>query len=466
MEILKLDQVQFLVKFKKTCYKYFLLINTNFQILIPRILQALLTSFADYRFYKWSGQSKWSVFMIATSWFWFYTGTRTLANTVETALSTIALSYFPWENSEKTEFLWPVSLICLIRPTAAIQWIPLCIYHIKKSKFSVWEIVLKRYLLIGLVTASYTIAIDSYCHGSLIFTPWEFVKANVIDGIGSFYGEHKWHWYVTAGLPTVLGITTLPFIGAIVESIRNNEIYPTKKIILGSISFSVIVYSLIAHKEFRFILSLLPMCLFLTSEYLGRWSRKASKLSVWIVAIALFVGNVFPAAYIGFVHQKGTIDVMPVLGKIAREYKDENGAPAKLLFLMPCHSTPYYSHIHYNVSMRFLTCEPNFMKKEHYLDEADKFYQDPAPFLRSHFPVYPKNALPTHLILFDILVDKIQDFLINYKLRDTLFHSDVSFLYFFLFDLCLIILILIYRLLPIVSEKTSLFMNELILRNQ
>lgn len=34
---------------------------------------------------------------------------------------------------------------------------------------------------------------------------------------------------------------------------------------------------------------------------------------------------------------------MPILAKISQEYRDENGhQTAKFMFLMPCHSTPYY----------------------------------------------------------------------------------------------------------------------------
>lgn len=116
----------------------------------PRFLQALLTAFADYRFCHWTNYSKWSVFMLATSWFWFYTGSRTLSNTVETCLTMIALSYFPWRKSdESTKFLWFVMLVTFIRPTAAIPWLPLCIRHIHQSKFTVLEVLVKRYFIIG-----------------------------------------------------------------------------------------------------------------------------------------------------------------------------------------------------------------------------------------------------------------------------------------------------------------------------
>jgi GPI mannosyltransferase 3 len=72
-------------------------------VYIPRILQALLSAFADYRFYLWCNQKKWSLFIIISSWFWFYTGSRTLINTFETSLTTVALSIYPWNRGKGEE---------------------------------------------------------------------------------------------------------------------------------------------------------------------------------------------------------------------------------------------------------------------------------------------------------------------------------------------------------------------------
>lgn len=84
------------------------------------------------------------------------------------------------------------------------------------------------------------------------------------------------------------------------------------------------------------------------------------------------------------------------------------------------------SHIHQNVTMQFLTCEPNFLKKDNYLDEADTFFANPVSWIRSHIPVYPKTALPSHVILFDNLQPKIKEFLSSYKQIHSSFHADVS----------------------------------------
>jgi GPI mannosyltransferase 3 len=226
----------------------------------------------------WNGRKKWSAFLILTSWFWFYTGSRTLSNTVETALTTIALSYFPWrKGNESSTFLWFVAIATFLRPTAAIPWIPLFFYHIEKSKFTVFELLFKRYLLIGLLIGGIGMAIDTQMYGKMIITPWEFVKLNVLEGVGSTYGTHPWYWYFSVGLPTVLGIGTLTFVLAMVEVLRHRKLHEYQTILLISIVCTLCVYSLIPHKEFRFVLQLLPFCLYISTDFLAKWSRNASQ---------------------------------------------------------------------------------------------------------------------------------------------------------------------------------------------
>lgn len=58
------------------------------------------------------------------------------------------------------------------------------------------------------------------------------------------------------------------------------------------------------------------------------------------------------------------------------------------------------SHVHCPMKMRFLECPPD-LGEEGYVDEADRFYNDPLHWLRTSFPY--KSSLPTHLVLFDVL---------------------------------------------------------------
>jgi len=63
------------------------------------------------------------------------------------------------------------------------------------------------------------------------------------------------------------------------------------------------------------------------------------------------------------------------------------------------------SYIHCNVTMRFLTCEPNLRHISNYTDEADAFYHSPETWLvANNFSSDAVTAnLPTHLVMFDEL---------------------------------------------------------------
>lgn len=56
--------------------------------------------------------------------------------------------------------------------------------------------------------------------------------------------------------------------------------------------------------------------------------------------------------------QRGTEDVMNFLAKEATYGKVDS-----ILFLMPCHATPFYSTLHHNLPMRFLDCSPRWWLK-------------------------------------------------------------------------------------------------------
>lgn len=392
-------------------YKFFNLIqldSAQLLILLPRFLQATLSTYSDYCFWKWCGKTKWSMFCIGSSWFWFYTGSRTLINTLETNLTIIALSKFSFKENSSLKFLWIVGLVCALRPTGALVWIPLCLYNILSNGKSFKE-VLTKYILIGLAVFGASVAIDSAAHGSLLISQWEFLKMNVLNNVGVWYGTHPWHWYLSQGIPAILGIQILPFIIAVVQILKNRRNYPEELILLGTVCFVTAIYSCLGHKEFRFLLPVLPIMLKISAQYLSNWSRKASDAIVWVVAIVILIGNVVPAVYWGRVHQKGTLEVMQPLRDLAlKDPKD-----ASILFLMPCHSTPLYSHLHVNVTARFLTCNPNLDNVDGYVDEADYFYKSPSTWMRNNYP--PSKRLPKYIVAFDNLETSISDVLSRYK---------------------------------------------------
>lgn len=69
----------------------------------------------------------------------------------------------------------------------------------------------------------------------------------------------------------------------------------------------------------------------------------------------------------------------------------------------------FCSHLHVNVTTRFLTCNPNFDNANIKNDEVTQFYNSPNKWLRKNYP--PNGTLPSHIITFNNLSPLISDIL-------------------------------------------------------
>ena len=117
-------------------------------------------------------------------------------------------------------------------------------------------------------------------------------------------------------------------------------------------------YSLLSHKEFRFILPIVPMAMMICGKGMDQMataslstnmkkhddnnSTKTHHLSFKgkLLAVFLILTNILVSLFTGLIHQRGTLDVMRAL-----EEKIKHVPNTSVLFLMPCHSTPYYRYV-------------------------------------------------------------------------------------------------------------------------
>jgi len=83
-----------------------------------------------------------------------------------------------------------------------------------------------------------------------------------------------------------------------------------------------------------------------------------------------------------------------------------------------------FSYIHRNISMNFLTCEPNLQHNENYLDEADVFFNDPIGWLKTEYAASSK-PWPSHLVYFSPLQKTLESYLSQsgYKQCTSFFHT-------------------------------------------
>ncbi|XP_033921768.1 GPI mannosyltransferase 3 isoform X2 [Melopsittacus undulatus] len=398
-----------------------LLAQDDVQLLIwiPRLAQAVLAAFADVKLYSLvqhlenAETAKWVYFCQLCSWFTWYSCTRTLTNTMETLLTIFALSYYPIRGSKmgsSCKYLALIALAIVIRPTAVIPWIPLVFSHFLQEQRKA-DFILHRCIPVGLVTIGASLIIDRVFFGEWVLVQLNFLKFNVLQNFGTFYGSHPWHWYFTQGLPVILG-THLPFF------IHGCVLAPKRyRIFLMAVIWTVLVYSMLSHKEFRFIYPVLPFCIFFCGyslKHLKAWKKSAASF--------LLLSNLVPALYTGLIHQRGPLDVMSHIQQLCNNsYQSQ----AFVFFMMPCHSTPFYSHVHCPLKMRFLQCPPDLTGNESYIDEADVFYSDPLGWLNKEF--YNDTLLPSHLIFFSVLEQEISSFLAlrGYEKTATVFHTHI-----------------------------------------
>ena len=193
--------------------------------------------------------------------------------------------------------------------------------------------------------------VDRIGYGTWTLTLLEFARFNVLENLSVFYGTHPWHWYWTQGLPVVATTLLVPAtVGVVVTAA------PAVRHLAALAAWIVAAYSALAHKEFRFIAPVVPLVAVLGGAGLAHLARPGRRQRWWQSATAvaaLVAATQAPlAAYLGYVHQRGVVDV-------AHWLRHQPRGPWSAAFLMPCHSTPWQAYIHQpEAHLAFVTCEP------------------------------------------------------------------------------------------------------------
>ncbi|KAJ4836222.1 hypothetical protein Tsubulata_025597, partial [Turnera subulata] len=359
------------------------------------------------------------LFAQLANWFMFFCFNRTLSNSLETVLTLVSLYYWPCMRHSSSKVPWfsrklglaLAALACAVRPTSAIIWIYVGLFELYLTA-SRLRFILAEVIPIGALVFGLSCLLDCLMYGSRVLVPLNFLKFNFLSSGGDYYGTHKWHWYFSQGFPVML-FTFLPFsIGGIIKSRRWK--------ISGLIAWVLVIYSVLGHKEFRFVLPVLPLALMFAGYSMAVMARADSPVGkrkgssnlynklpskVGVAIFFLLATNIPMAMYMSMIHQRGTEDVMMYLSKESR-----NERVKSIFFLMPCHATPYYSTLHYNLPMRFLDCSPS--EEKNIMDESDRFMSDPVGFASE---LATNWSRPSHIVIFDSEEKKLRDFLISHS---------------------------------------------------
>ena len=407
-------------------------------VLAPRIQQGIISACADYYITKFHDfnfgkrSQKWFIILYSSNVYLLYCGSRTLVNTLEMNLTCFALYNYSkaisehlYNESSKSarrvfegtafnclrENIWVneivyviiISISFVIRPTTAIFWLPLVVYHVyllMKQRTIISTLVCKLVPCASLIL-TISIGLDSIMHEKTVFVPWNFFKINFMQKIGSQYGVEPWNYYLTHTIFPLLNISSVVIVGGIKQSAKQNR---SSRIYLLSTLWTITLLSTLAHKEQRFLLPVFPLLLCYGADYLQRleFREKYKK----IIAAIIIISNLFPLSYLLFAHKVGQTNVVYYLAKDFETSKNDEFYRTDILFLLPCHSTPYYSHFHLNHPLDFLECPPvldnNWKDYSEGKDESDFFFENPKEWIKKELLAPSEGRkLPSHIVIYD-----------------------------------------------------------------
>ena len=139
---------------------------------------------------------------------------------------------------------------------------------------------------------------------------------------------------LSEGLPVIFA-NYLPFLVLGMVSKR-------RSLTFYSYLFFLLVISLSPHKEYRFLLSSFPHAINLMA--CGDFNVFNTKYRYLHVFVQFCL-----AMFLSLYHQVGPLALMDTL---------QSSSASSIGFYINCHGTPFYSHLHSPIPMKFLQCRP------------------------------------------------------------------------------------------------------------
>lgn len=292
-----------------------------------------------------------------------------------------------------------------------LNWIYPAFVLVFQTSFTDRRAIVFLTLLVAASTVAGGFLIDSYFYSTPTFSWLNFAKLNYFESISQIYGTNSILYYPFVAVPAMI-FTLLPLVIFGGGNAAGSSIVGPRWL-FGFAASSVWLNSMIAHKEIRFILPLMPIFIIWAGH--GRVLLRNASFSTQLKRAYLamvFFSQSFLLFYMISYHQKGPIQVMDHLRLTIDNYslKHKHTTPS-ILFLMPCHSVPWYGYLHRNVVMRGLDCSPPLDKhtgrytfKADYQDEADRFFSNPMASLPGIMAQLGRaNANPTHIVIYESL---------------------------------------------------------------
>ncbi len=189
----------------------------------------------------------------------YYFGYRTLAESISTSLALIAIFQIQLRIEENNHKLLGLSFLLGLTYGLRFQMAIFLLMYCLLTIYMLWKLNLYKSMI--KFVSGLTLGFIAYLVSDILFFGIPFIssinyfKVTIIDGVGDLWGTSPFSFYFKQYFRYLNGFLFF-LIPGLYKSFRNQ--YP---IILGTLFF-ILVHSMIAHKELRFIYFTFPLILY------------------------------------------------------------------------------------------------------------------------------------------------------------------------------------------------------------
>ncbi|NHJ05622.1 MAG: hypothetical protein EAX90_12420 [Candidatus Heimdallarchaeota archaeon] len=267
-----------------------------------------------------------SSFICGVWWFFPFWASRTMTDSISSDL--LFLSIFLIYKGLKTDILkkkitlsaisgFLLGLAFMIRFPSALMVIPLVfvllfmasneVYQRKKQgKISLKEFFKPFYPFLAFCCGAFLMVIaqgilDYFTWGSFLQSPINFFMYNIVEGNSAHHGIAPWYHYFSGLFHDFGDYFIILFLLFFVLGIIFNEKIKTKSYMLIICIYWIGLFSLLAHKEFRFIMTLLPVAIILVAngiyQFIILFRKKSYQYTLLSLLLIIFcLGSLYMTA--------------------------------------------------------------------------------------------------------------------------------------------------------------------------
>lgn len=270
-----------------------------------------------------------TAFLIGFWWFFPFWASRTMTDSISSDLLFLSI-FFVYRCIKKIKQpkrKFSISLVAgilvglafMIRFPSALMGFPLVFliigYTIKDivveqkrdgaEKFTFKDFILTFSPLWGFLIGAFSMVIFqgvldviTWPGEGFLASPINFFIYNIVEGNNAAHGVSHWSHYLV-GFYTDFAYQFLPiFLFFFFVELITYEKLETKGILISVFVFWIIIFSSIAHKEFRFIMAVLPIAFMFVASGIYRFVKIFQKKKLRYVSLALILGTICASSVI------------------------------------------------------------------------------------------------------------------------------------------------------------------------